>query len=98
MVTLNNMRRQPSKDGVMRRTWEIRSGADLGRAIADIRHIRGLTQAELAAHTSLSRNYLAQIEAGRSGTLIEKMLRALRRLGANVTITVELDRDADGQA
>jgi transcriptional regulator with XRE-family HTH domain len=88
----------PQEDGMMRRTWEIRSGADLGRAIADIRHTNGMTQAELAAQTSLSRDYLAQIEAGRSGSLIEKMLRVLRRLGATVTVTVEFGQGPDDQA
>jgi len=74
----------------VKRTWEVRSGADLGRAIADIRRSRGLTQKELATESSLSRAYLAQIETGRSGSLIEKTLRVLRRLGATITVTVEI--------
>jgi DNA-binding XRE family transcriptional regulator len=37
-------------------TWQVLSGADLGRAIADIRQARGLTQSELAANAALSRD------------------------------------------
>jgi HTH-type transcriptional regulator / antitoxin HipB len=81
----------------MQRVWEVRSGADLGRAIADIRRSRGLTQGQLAGNASLSRDYLSKIENGRSGFLLEKTLRVLRRLGATVTITVDQDKDSDGQ-
>jgi transcriptional regulator with XRE-family HTH domain len=82
------------------RTWQVRSGADLGRAIADIRQARGLTQSELAVSAALSRDYLAHIEAGRSASLLEKLLRLLRRLGATVTITVDIvnDIEDDGSA
>jgi transcriptional regulator with XRE-family HTH domain len=80
---------------VARRTWTVHSGEDLGRALADIRQRRGLTQAELAERSGLSRSYLAKIEAGRSVSLLEHVLRVLRRLGATVTVPFE---DADGQA
>ncbi len=38
----------------MQRTWDIRSGADLGRAISEIRHERHLTQQDLAERAALS--------------------------------------------
>jgi len=79
----------------MQRTWDIRSGADFGRAISEIRHEQSLTQYELAERAALSRDYVAQIEAGRSVSLLEKTLRLLRRLGARVTISFDTD-DADG--
>lgn len=75
------------------RNWSVRSGEDMGRAIAEIRHERGLTQAELAAQGGLSRNWLAKLEAGRSTPVLDHLLRLLRRLGATVTITFE---DSDG--
>lgn len=75
------------------RNWSVRSGEDMGRAIAGIRHERGLTQAELAAQGGLSRNWLAKLEAGRSTPVLDHLLRLLRRLGATVTITFE---DSDG--
>lgn len=67
--------------------WTIRAGEDLGLAIAEIRSRRGLTQRQLAEESGLSRDYLAQIEAGRTGRLLEHMLRVLRRCGAELTIT-----------
>lgn len=76
-------------------TTQVRSGADLGRSIAHLRGQQGLTQAELAVRTGLSRDYLAKIEGGRTVSLLEHSLRILRRMGATVTITWEAD---DGQA
>jgi transcriptional regulator with XRE-family HTH domain len=70
-------------------TWTVRSGADLGRAIADIRDLRRLTQEELAREMVIGRSYLSKIEAGRSVSLLEHMLRAFRRLGAQVTVTYD---------
>jgi DNA-binding XRE family transcriptional regulator len=67
--------------------WTVRSGADLGRAIAEIRRTRGLTQSALASQSGLSRHWLAKLETGRSAVVLDHMLRVLRRLGATVTIT-----------
>jgi transcriptional regulator with XRE-family HTH domain len=79
----------------MARTWSVRSAEDLGRALAEIRHTRGLTQEQLAAEGGLSRASLAQLEVGRSTPVLDHFLRLLRRLGATVTITFEGD---DGNA
>ena len=68
-------------------TWTIRSGADLGRAVAEIRGSRRLTQAELAEGAGLTRDYIAQLESGRTVSLLEHLLRILRRSGATVTVT-----------
>jgi transcriptional regulator with XRE-family HTH domain len=67
--------------------WTIHTGADFGRAIAEIRGRQHLTQAQFAQHAGLSRDYLAHIEAGRTVTLLEHLLRSLRRSGATVTVT-----------
>jgi transcriptional regulator with XRE-family HTH domain len=75
----------------MQKTWSVRSGEDLGRAIAELRRERGMTQAELAANGGLSRAWLAKLEAGRSTTVLDHFLRLLRRLGATVTITAGND-------
>ena len=74
--------------------YVVRSGEDLGRAVADIRKAQHLTQAALAAASGMSRDSVAQLERGRQGRSIELLLRMLRRLGATVTITVERN---DGQ-
>lgn len=67
--------------------WNIHTGADFGRAIAEIRGRQDLTQAQFAPQAGVSRDYLAHIEAGRTVTLLEHVLRALRRAGADVTVT-----------
>ena len=67
--------------------YEVRRGGDVGAAVAAARRDRGLTQAELAEQLGIDRGYLAAIETGRTNRLIEHLLRALRRLGADVTVT-----------
>jgi transcriptional regulator with XRE-family HTH domain len=80
------------------RTWRVRTGEDIGRAIADLRRMRGLTQAELAKETGTTRSYLALMESGRSVRLLEHLLRVLRRMGATVTISIPIEpgEPADG--
>jgi transcriptional regulator with XRE-family HTH domain len=72
-------------------TWDIRNPGDLGRAIAGARRERGLTQERMAEELGIDRSYLAKMESGRSSLAIERNLRALRRLGAKVTITLPID-------
>ena len=73
--------------------WLVRAPADLGRAIAGVRRARGLTQECLAQELGIKRSYLSELEAGASTLALERTLRALRRLGADVTVTL---RDDDG--
>ncbi|MBS1870841.1 MAG: helix-turn-helix transcriptional regulator [Actinobacteria bacterium] len=75
------------------REWSVRSAADLGRAIAGARAARGLTQAELAERTGINRSYLAELEHGASTLLLERALRALRRLDATVTVSLTPERE-----
>ena len=70
------------------RTWTIRSGADFGRAIADVRTIRGLTQEALAERSGTPRTYLARIETGMTVAMIDRILRILRRMGAEVAVSL----------
>lgn len=79
----------------MERRWTVRSGTDLGRAIAEIRTTRTLTQQQLADRSGLSRSWLAKLEAGRSAVVLDHLLRVLRRLGATITITFD-DTDPGG--
>ena len=69
--------------------WVVRSSADLGRTIADIRRRRGITQEELAREAGIGRPSLSKLESGRSTRVLEHLLRLLRRLGATVTISFE---------
>jgi transcriptional regulator with XRE-family HTH domain len=72
-------------------TWGIRNPADLGRAIAGARRERGLSQENLAHELGIERTYLSELEAGQSTIALERALRALRRLGATVTVAMPDD-------
>lgn len=81
-----------SQDMPTERSWIVRTPEDLGRAIAGVRSERGLTQADLAELLAIDRSYLAGLESANGSTLaLERALRALRRLGAEVTITARTD-------
>jgi transcriptional regulator with XRE-family HTH domain len=73
-------------------TWRIRTPDDLGRAIAGARRERGLSQGALAEELGFKRSYLSELETGGEATIaLERSLRALRRLGAEVTVTLPGD-------
>jgi HTH-type transcriptional regulator / antitoxin HipB len=80
----------------VQRQFVARTGEDLGRAVAEIRRHRGLTQDALATQASIERTALAKLESGaRSTIVLDQLMRLFRRLGATVTITFE---DRDGPA
>lgn len=72
----------------MQRQMTVRTGSDLGAAVAEARRSRSLTQAQLAQSVNMDRTYLARIETGISVQMLERTLRLLRRLGAEVTVTI----------
>jgi transcriptional regulator with XRE-family HTH domain len=45
----------------------------------------------LAEELGIDRSYLAKLETGRSSLELERTLRALRRLGAKITVTLPTD-------
>jgi len=77
------------------RTWTIRTTSDLGRTVADIRAAQHLTQADIAADSGLTRDYVAKLETGRTSPLIDHLLRLLRRLGATITVTFDVPEAHD---
>ncbi len=60
----------------------IRRAADLGRALAEVRTRRGLTQQQVAELAGMDRTYLSRLENDSSSVQLERALRALRRMGA----------------
>lgn len=78
-------------DGTKARTkrveFAVARAIDLGKAIAAVRKDSELTQAEAAAQAGLSPSYLSKIENGRTSSILVHQIRALRRLGANITVT-----------
>lgn len=77
-----------------RRTWTIRSSQDLGRTLGDVRKLRDLTQQQLAEMTGMRRDYLSQLESSSDTLEVRRLILALRRLGADITVTVETSDDA----
>lgn len=71
-------------------TYQVRSGADLGRVVRDARSERGLTQQQVIEQLGLSfdRSRLARIEAGEGFQSLNRALSLLRRLGVEVIATV----------
>ena len=76
------------------RRWRVRRPEDFGRALAEARHDRRLTQADVAEQTGIERSYIARLENGRVSVMLGHLLRALRAVGADITITWNADRDA----
>lgn len=72
----------------MRRQIRIRASADFGTAVAEARRAGGLTQLELADQTGIARTYLARMETGLTVALLDRLLLVLRRLGAQVVVTL----------
>lgn len=68
-------------------TWTVRDSAGLGRAISQIRRRQGLTQADLADMAGINRQYVSEIERGRTTEQTERLLVLLRRLGMELTLT-----------
>ncbi len=70
-------------------TWQVTSGDDLARDLAGVRQAAGLSQEELAELIGVHRSYLVEVEAGRRQVqMVERILRALRRMGAEVVVTL----------
>jgi transcriptional regulator with XRE-family HTH domain len=64
-----------------------------------VRAERGFTQADLARETGVHRSYLAELERGADPPLvIERAVRALRRMGATVTVSLPVEDDRGERA
>ena len=57
---------------------------DLGRRIAELRTIRGLTQDRLAENADVTVQYIQRIEAGRENLTVRSLVRIANLLGASV--------------
>ena len=66
-------------------TFRIYTPASVGAAIRHYRKGAGLTQAELASRSGLSRDYLSDLETGEPEQL-KRLLRVLRQLGVRMTL------------
>lgn len=64
----------------------VRSPADLGGFVTELRIRADLTQAELADRLGISRRYLYEIETGRPSLYTDRLVALLRELGATLTV------------
>ena len=64
----------------------IRSGSDLGAAIRDRRRALDLSQRELAERVGVSRQWIVEIEGGKSRAQLGLVLRTLEALGVNLAV------------
>ena len=93
MSGYSDMMKKPERSP--RRSWPARDAASLGRVIANARRKSSLSQADLADAAGITRQYLSQLENGHSTEHTERLLRVLRRLGLELTVT-EGDRPEVG--
>jgi transcriptional regulator with XRE-family HTH domain len=72
------------------RTYQVRSGDDLGRVLRDARSEQGLTQQQVVDRLGLTfdRSRLARIEAGEGFQSLDRALSVLRRLGVEVVAII----------
>ena len=63
-------------------------GGDVGKALNETRRGCGLTQMELAEQMGLDQAYLARLERGHSVLLLDRVVLALRALGADIVVNV----------
>ena len=79
--------------------FAVRNAGDLGRTVAQARHLRGMSQTDLAAHTDIPRDYLSRLEGGMETLHLNRTLGALRALGVQLEATLDYepeDGDDDG--
>ena len=68
-----------------------RANGRLAEDLVTWRKLRGLTQAQLADRSGISRATLARLEGGEGGVTLESLLRVLRSLGTLDTLLKALD-------
>lgn len=67
---------------------QVRTAAELGRAVRELRKAAGLTQVELAALARVSRRWLIRLEQGHHAAEISKILDVCRALDADIQLVV----------
>ena len=60
---------------------------ELGEAVRAARKEQGLTQSELAQMSGCSQRFVSELERGKNGAEMGKVLQVLRALGLSVTLS-----------
>ncbi|WP_156250851.1 helix-turn-helix domain-containing protein [Pseudactinotalea terrae] len=67
----------------------VRTMADVGAVVRDARERAGLTQAELARRSGVSREWLVAVEAGRTPAALPRVLDVFEELGLTLNVSAE---------
>jgi HTH-type transcriptional regulator / antitoxin HipB len=62
----------------------VRTPADLGAFLRQLRKAKGWTQAELAEELGVTRQYVVELETGKPNLYNERLFQALRLLGGSL--------------
>lgn len=76
------------------RSWVVLGSDDLGAVLREARATAGWTQQELADAAGVHRSYLSDLEQGRTSQQVRRLLRLLRTLRLDVTVST---RDTGGR-
>lgn len=76
------------------RSWVVLGSDDLGAVLREARATAGWTQQELADAAGVHRSYLSDLEQGRTSQQVRRLLRLLRTLRLDVTVST---RDTRGR-
>ena len=82
------------------RARQVRSARDAAIAVKGRRKELGLSQAELARRTRVSRKWISEFEAGKPSAEFELVLRVFDELGIRLTLTqpVETENNKRGDS
>ncbi len=69
----------------------------IGREIRALRHVRGMTIAELAAASGLSESFVSQVERDVSNLSVAALVKIARALSVKPSWFLEADREDDGR-
>ena len=75
-------------------SWVVLGPDDLGAVLREARAAGGWTQQELADAAGVHRSYLSDLEQGRTSQQVHRLLRLLRTLKLDVTVST---RDTGGR-
>ena len=71
----------------------VHNAADLGRTVAEARHLTGTSQTELAEITGIPRDYLSRLEGGTETLQLARTLAAFRALGVRLEATLDYESE-----
>ena len=68
--------------------FKARKARDLAAALAAARRSRGWSQSELADRIGVGRDYVGDLESGRFGMQLNRLMRLFGELGIDVVLTL----------